>query len=150
MTAKKIWTGIAGEHYVAAELNVREITTALTMKNTEMVDILASNRNGSVSRSIQVKTTENKTANWTLTSKSEKGASENLFYVFVHLRGECKRPDFYVVPSLVVAEYIAACHRMYMETPKKNGELKKDSTRRGFDASHESEYFEAWSLLGLS
>jgi len=150
MTSKKIWTGIAGEHYVAAELNVRQITTALTMKNTELVDILASNFDGSVSRSIQVKTTINKKANWTLTKKSEEGASDNLFYVFVHILGECKRPDFYIVPSADVAEYIADCHRAYMATPKKNGEPKVDSSRRGFDATHESKYYEAWSLLGLS
>lgn len=149
MSSKKIWTGIAGEHYVAAELNARKITTALTMKNSKLVDILASSEDGSASRSIQVKTTSNNSGNWTLSKKSEDVVSDNLFYVFVHLRGAGKRPDFYIAPSGEVAEYVARCHKNYIETPKKNGDPRKDSDRRGFDATPESPYYEAWESLGL-
>ena len=72
MAVDKITTGIAGENFTAAELNSLGITASLTSKNSANVDILACNREGSVVRSIQVKTTNNKRATWRLNKNSEQ------------------------------------------------------------------------------
>jgi len=149
MAVDKITTGIAGEHFVAAELNSRGITASLTSKNSAIVDILACSRDGSVVRTIQVKTTSNtKRATWRLNKGSEEYTSKNLFYIFVRLNGLDARPDYYVVPSLDVAKYIARCHKKWLSTPKKNGDPKKDSNMRAFDADGDK-YLENWTSLGL-
>ena len=102
--------GVAGEYYVAAELAMRGYIAFITLRNSRGVDIIASNSDASKSVSIQVKTINSSTAKWLLTSKSEGFFSENHFYIFVALNRLGERPDFYVVPSEIVAKYIRRTH----------------------------------------
>jgi len=102
--------GVAGEYYVAAELAMRGYIASITLRNSRGVDIIASNSDASKSVSIQVKTINSSTAKWLLTSKSEGFFSENHFYIFVALNRLGERPDFYVVPSEIVAKYIRRTH----------------------------------------
>ncbi len=102
MAIDKITTGIAGEHFVVAELNARGITAALTLKNSANVDILACSRDGSIVRSIQVKTTtDSKRATWTLTKASEDNGSKILFYVFAtkHIAKKCLVMGFSLIDN---------------------------------------------------
>lgn len=48
--------GIAGAHFVAAELSQRGYIATVTSRNTEGIDVLASSPDGSKTVSIQVKT----------------------------------------------------------------------------------------------
>jgi Holliday junction resolvase-like predicted endonuclease len=60
MKLSKQLSGIAGEYYVAAELSRRGYLAAITLRNSEGIDILVSNIDGNKLFSIQVKTTQNK------------------------------------------------------------------------------------------
>ena len=99
--------GVAGEYFVAAELSSRGYIASITLRNIRGIDIVASNSDASRSVSIQVKTSGGGRPKWMLTKKSESFSGDSHFYVFVLLRGVGRRPDFHVVPSAVVAEYIS-------------------------------------------
>ena len=58
--------------------------------------------------------------------KHEKIKDSNLFYCFVNIAGECNLFTFYIVPSRVVAKYVADQHKHYM---KKHPGNKNTDTR---------------------
>ena len=60
MTLSKQLSGVSGEYYVAAELSRRGYLAAITLRNSENIDILVSNIQGDKLFSIQAKTTQNK------------------------------------------------------------------------------------------
>jgi hypothetical protein len=143
-----VLTGVSGEYFVAAELSRRGYIASITLRNTKGVDILASNQDTSKSVGIQVKTNHGKRKAWILNQKAENYFEENLFYIFVNLKGTNERPDFYIVPSKVVAEYIEKSHREWLNTLGKKGKLHKDNPMRMFK-DEEDQYLEKWGSLGL-
>lgn len=74
----KIQSGIAGEYLVAAELTRRGHVASLTLKNTQGIDVLASNPAGSRTVAIQVKCNQGTAAEWMLGVKSEKVVAATL------------------------------------------------------------------------
>ena len=142
--------GVAGEYYVAAELTLRGYIASITLRNSRGVDIIASNSEASKSVSIQVKTSNSSKPKWILSQKNENFASdsENHFYVFVALHQLTERPDFYVVPSKIVAESIRSSHANWLSGKKKDDTQRKDSSIRNF-TDDEGKYKEAWDLLNL-
>ena len=63
-------TGISGEFFVAAELSRRGLIATMTLKNTPLVDVIATNDKGKVA-SIQVKArSEKNKQGWMLGAKS--------------------------------------------------------------------------------
>ena len=68
--------GNSGEYFVAAELERRGFTAALTMANTKDFDILVVSRETSRKVAIQVKTNHTSKATWTL-SQSNENIKEN-------------------------------------------------------------------------
>ena len=106
MIDKNSSIGIAGEYFVAAELTRRGHVASLTSKNTKAIDILASNKDGSKSVAVQVKTSNCVKINkWMMTEGSEKISSENLFYIFVNMN-EGQMPSYFIIPSVYVANKI--------------------------------------------
>jgi hypothetical protein len=90
-----------------------------------------------------------------MNKKSEGFSSDNFFYVFVDLQLE-KIPDFYIVPSKVVAGYIKQDYEVYMKKPiqkgKRKGEKHKETDQRTFEIKEKNDipkYFNKWDLLGL-
>lgn len=152
----KALTGIAGAHFVVAEMSRKGYIATVTSRNTEGVDILASNLDGSKLVSIQVKTSSNKysTRSWILSKKQENAYSKNLFYVFVDLNGEDQMPDFYIIPSEIVADYIK---NIYPETKKGLSEDEKKKRREKsdyrlyeiYDDKIAEKYHNKWENLGL-
>jgi len=153
----KALTGIAGAHFVAAELSQRGYIATVTSRNTEGIDILASNLDGSKSVSIQVKTSGAKhrksfLRSWMLSKKHENIFSDNMFYVFVNLNPDDKKPDFYIVPSKTVAHYISSKHKTWLKTPGKKGRKHVDTTMRLFKIHNKKvarTYLNNWGNLGL-
>lgn len=148
--------GIAGAHFVAAELSQRGYIATVTSRNTEGIDILASSADGFKMVSIQVKTSgaeqrRNFSRSWMLQKKHENIFSDNFFYVFVDLKPTNEKPDFYIVPSKVVAEYIQKSHVVWLNTPSKKGKEHKDTNMRLFEIDDPiaSEYLNKWEMLGL-
>lgn len=140
--------GVTGEYFVAAELSIRGYLASVTLRNSRGIDIIASNSDASRSISIQVKTSKGGGPKWILNKKAESYCADNHYYVFVVLHAVGQRPDFYVVPSKVVSEYVSTSHRKWLAGSKKDGSSRKDSAMRVFH-DHEDKYKEAWSTLGL-
>jgi hypothetical protein len=140
--------GVAGEYFVAAELSIRGFLATITLRNSRGIDIIASNPDASRSVSIQVKTSNGGSPKWILNRKAESYFGENHYYVFVVLSDIGQRPDFYVVPSKVVAEYTSISHREWLAGRKADGSARKDSAIRNF-RDPEGQYKEAWSSLEL-
>jgi len=140
--------GVAGEYFVAAELSIRGYLASVTLRNSRGIDIIASSSDASRSITIQVKTSSGTVPKWMLAKKSESFSADNHFYVFVLLRDVGSRPDFYIVPSQVVAEYVATSHRQWLTGTKADGSPRKDSSMRNF-RDPEEKYKEAWGLLDL-
>lgn len=143
-----ILTGVAGEYFVAAELSRRGYIASITLRNTRDVDILASSNNTSKQVAIQVKTSKANSGRWMLSEKAEENHSPNLFYIFVDLKNEMERPDFYIVPSITVATFIRKGHRQWLGKMGKGGKPHNDSSVRIF-IDEEGKYLEKWNLLGL-
>ena len=140
--------GVAGEYFAAGELSRRGYIASITLRNSKGVDILASNQDASKQVAVQVKTNHHDKAEWLLNEKAENKNADNLFYIFVNLKGDRLRPNFYIVPSKIVAEYIYSKHREWLATPGKKGQRHKDSPLRMF-RDPEAQYLDKWDLLGL-
>ena len=145
--------GLTGTYFVAAELSQLGYIATVTSRNTRGIDLLASNREGTKTVSIQVKTSraENVSRKWHISKKQENLHSDQLFYVFVDLK-QNQKPDFYIVPSKEVAEYIKGEHEEWLKTPGRGGRKHKDTDMRFFEILDEKDipkYFNRWDLLGL-
>ena len=147
MVIKSVYSGNAGEYYVAAELSSRGLIAAITPPNSESIDILASTSDGEKQVSIQVKTCQRKTE-FLINKKSESLRSKKLFYVFVRLKNLGARPDFHIVPSSVVADFCIQYHDDYLSRTGKTRENNETSMRKFIDK--ENRYLEQWQLLGLN
>jgi hypothetical protein len=108
--------GAAGVHFVAARLNALGLHAAPTIRNAPGVDLLVSDREGTRSASVQVKTTnwaardsgrgESKSlSRYEWASKYVETSSKSLFYAFVDLKDFTELPDIYFLPSQVVAKW---------------------------------------------
>lgn len=158
-TRNKALVGIAGSHFVAAELSQRGYVATMTSRNTKGIDLLASSIDGSKSVSIQVKTTTGapmkespkRIIGWILNKKDESNYSDNLFYVLVYLKSPDDKPEFYILPSNVVATYIRLHHESWLQKPGRNGEKHNENDMRIFDMNDDelSEYIGKWDALGL-
>jgi hypothetical protein len=140
--------GVAGEYFVAAELSRRGFISTLTLKNTRGIDILVSSSDAKKSIGIQVKTNQGSKKAWVLTAKAENFHAENLFYVFVNLRGVDLLPEFHIVPSEKVSTTIKDGHQKWLLTPGKKGQAHNDNNMRMFGDPN-NEYLNRWDLLNL-
>ena len=135
-----ISTGNAGEYFVAGELERRGFTVAVPMSNTKDFDILAINRETLNQYAIQVKKKE-----WTLSAKNEELIKDNVVYIFVSLN-DLDAPEYHIVPSKIVAETIRNSHKIWLDTPGRNGQKHNDNSMRKFE-DKEDKYLYKWDLL---
>ncbi len=138
--------GVAGEYFVAAELSARGFIAAITLRNSRGVDIIASRKEGGRALSIQVKTSSGSKPNWILANKSEEVRGRTHFYVFVLLSQAGRRPDFYVVPSKIVADFISKSHKQWLAGTRRDGTPRRDTAMRQFSDSS-MKFLERWELL---
>ncbi len=143
-----VLTGVSGEYFVAAELSRRGYIASITLRNTQGIDILASDRNAQHQVAVQVKTNQNNKREWILNSKAEELISKSFFYIFVDFGKEDHPPEYFIVPSEKVAQNIRSSHRKFLSTPGKDGKLHKDSTMRKFE-DFKGKYLGKWELLNL-
>lgn len=137
--------GNAGEYFVAAELERRGFICAVPMSNVRHFDILAINPDTLEQFAIQVKTTEKKSKDWTLSEKNESILGENFYYVFVTLN-YLEQPEYHIVPSDIVARRIRASHKEWLATPGKNGQKHNDTRIRHFE-DMANEYLGKWTYF---
>ena len=137
--------GNCGEYFVAAELERRGFSVAVPMSNTELFDILAFDRSSHRQLAIQVKTTEKSKNRWTLGKKNEEIIDNNIFYIFVKLN-DLDTPQYFIVPSKKVAEYITRVNNEWLATPGKNGQEHNDSSIRIFN-DDDNNFLGRWDYL---
>jgi hypothetical protein len=142
-------TAAAGEHFVAYKLSELGFLAALTRAGVPTVDIMAGDTSGENSIMIQVKTsnwarrqykrnTEKNGWTWDVGAKAKSIKGENIIYAFVDLRwnnNSCQnipKPDVFIVPSIVVANFLGENWSRYMFWIF---EKEKDK------------YFENWDLI---
>lgn len=142
-------SGVAGEYFVAAELSRRGYLASITLRNTKGVDILCSNADATKTIAIQVKTNRRSNREWVLNHKAESFFADNHFYVFVNLHDNSHLPDYFIIPSKVVAAIVKERHATWLASPGKNNRPHIDSSIRKF-ADVSEDYKNRWDLLGLS
>lgn len=140
--------GVAGEYFVAAELSRRGYIASITLRNTKGIDIVCSNQEATKTVSIQVKTTRDSTRSWILDKKADNFRAKNLFYVFVTLNNGLTAPDYFVIPSEIVAKYTSADHKKFLATPGRDGKKHNDNPVRKFN-DKEGKYLNRLKILGL-
>ena len=147
MKLESTQVGVAGEYFVAAELSLRGYLASITLRNTRGIDIIASTSDGAMSVSIQVKANKSGKPIWILNKKSEDFHSPNHYYVFVALKNAGEKPDYYVVPSVDVADFTRRSHAEWLGGEKADGSPRKDSSMRKFITTSDSEYRDNWEAL---
>lgn len=146
--ASSLLSGVAGEYFVAAELSSRNYIASITLRNTKGVDVLCSNHKATKTIGIQVKTNRGSKRDWVLNQKAENYYANNLFYVFVNLNDGVKPPDYFIVPSKIVATHTKETHQTWLTTPGRGGRAHVDNTLRKF-SDHSENYLNRWDILGL-
>lgn len=143
-----VFSGIAGEYFVAAELSRRGYIASITLRNTDGVDVLCANKQTTRSIGIQVKTNRGSNRIWLMNQKAEDYMSDNLFYIFVNLNDNLKSPEYFIVPSKIASKHVKESHSNWLEAPGKNGKIHKNGNMRKFTDLKE-EFLDRWDLLGL-
>ena len=143
-----VLSGVSGEYFVAGELSRRGYIASITLRNTKGIDVLVSNVAATRQVGLQVKTNHGDRKSWLLNKKAEDYFADNLFYVFVNLKNNTSRPDYYIVPSKVVAKHVKNGHVEWLQTPGKRVEQHSDTPMRMFRDKN-GKYLERWELLGL-
>lgn len=152
----KIQTGLAGEYYALAQMTQRGLVATLTLGNTKGVDILVTNQGLNKLYKIEVKTSSTKPGkaklfgegmflSWTMSKKHEELVDPNLVYCFIKLRDVKALPQFFLVPSKDVAEYVRWQHEYWRST----NESLTDTNMRQFRIPVEDPkgYEGNWALL---
>ncbi len=124
--------GISGEFYIAHILAKNNFKVNVSLGRTEGFDLFVQNPNGT-NITISVKTTRLKTSkSFVMGKKADTLMDEHLFYAFVRLNLPDGIPDFWIVPSKVVAPIIKRGHEIWLATPAKSGAAHKETSMRIF------------------
>jgi len=147
---------IAGAYFVAGELSQRGHIATVTVRNTRGIDVLVSKLDGSKSVSILTRTSsakerENYTRSWSMGKRDENIFSDYLFYVFVDIKYNNEKPDYYVVKSKIVAEYVKTTHHEYLAKSGGDGKPHPEGEMRAFviEDSDVEKFLSRWDTLGL-
>ena len=132
MTAQKAQkqnVGNAGEYYIAARLSALNFVATITLGRAEKYDILALSPSGRLVK-ISVKATQKeRSSGFPLSSKDEKGASDDFYYAFVKLNGFKSEPCFWIIPSKIVCPLMKIAHKKWEDTPGRNGREHSKSNK---------------------
>jgi len=124
--------GIAGEFYIAHMLAKHGFKVNVSLGRTEGFDLFVQNPQGKL-LTVSVKTTYLKVNKFLwINKKAETLIKESLFYAFVRLNMPDNVPEFWIVPSTIVAPVIKKSYEIYLKTPKRDGSAHKDIPQREF------------------
>jgi hypothetical protein len=129
----KALIGAAGVHFVCGELLRRGINALPTTRNTKGADIYAITPKKRLS--IQVKTTTN-AERWPVPREDKIQVEKDYYFVFVNLRSTEERPDYYMMPSEDLKDYVTKRIKAWKAEPGKRGKPHAaDNPFRLFDFS---------------
>ena len=136
--------GISGEFYMAYILAKNGFKVNVSLGRTEGFDLFIQNPKGK-NLVVSVKTTYLDINKFLLMNeKAEILIDKNLFYAFVRLNMPDGEPEFWIVPSGVVASVIKESHKIYLETPKRDGTEHKDTKIREFHLTSRDNFPNDW------
>ena len=124
--------GISGEFFIAHVLAKHNFKVNVSLGRTEGFDLFVQNPSG-VNITISVKTTYLKINKFLLMNKkADTLIDDYLFYAFVRLNMPDDEPEFWIVPSKVVAPVIKKAHEVWMEGTAKDGTPHQENPLRNF------------------
>jgi hypothetical protein len=135
MATKGQMTGMLGTYLAAAELTQKGLIVSITSRNAQGADLLVADQTYKNTWSVQVKTNRKAINNWLLSKDYRELVSPTHVYLFINLHGN-ERPDYYVVPSRVVAKLGTTVKR------------KTGSIWHAFWREPAERYRERWSIFG--
>ncbi len=107
MASKGQMTGMLGVYLTAVELTKRGFIVSPTSRSAMGADLLVTDQKCRKAWSVQVKTNASMANFWLTSAKTKELASPSHVYVFVSVpKNEQRAPEFYVVPSRVVAKTV--------------------------------------------
>ncbi len=137
-------TGIAGEFYTAYVLAKNGFKVNISLGRTEGFDLFVRSPNG-INITVSVKTTYSSSSKFLLMNKkAESIIDDYLYYAFVRLNAPKGTPEYWIVPSTVVARVIKQSHETWLKTPGRKGRLHRDTTMRSFHIVSHEYYPEDW------
>ncbi|MBA7581745.1 hypothetical protein ES708_23656 [subsurface metagenome] len=137
-------TSISGEYYMAHILAKYGFKVSMTLGRMEGFDLFVQNPQGK-NLTISVKTTySDKSKFLIMNEKAEKLIDDSLFYAFVRLNMPDGVPEFWIVPSTIVAPVIKREHEIHMKKTYKSGKPHKESPMRNFYLQGQSNYPDDW------
>ena len=158
MVTDKTLIGAAGEHLVLSRLLERGILASQAPRGTRKADILVNPLDSGHPQLIQVKATlfTGARLKWHMKAKHEQISDKDMFYCFVALNSD--KSQVYVMPANEVSKAVKTAHRVWLDTPGKQGQAHNDSEMRwitseypfavpGFKDGWMDKYLENWSQL---
>lgn len=137
---------LAGEFAALSRLALWGYDANMTLGRTKNVDILVSNPQTNKLYQLEVKTNLDSrkrspvsklfgrfVSDWIMHKKHETIARPELWYCFVTIGLESKLARYFIVPSAIVADYVRAQHRLWLDTTKKGKDGPMRLFRIGFD-----------------
>ena len=136
--------GIAGEFYIAHILAKHGFKVNVSLGKTEGFDLFVQNTQGK-NLTVSVKTTYSINSIEVIMSKrAETIIDDSLFYAFVRLNMPDGVPEFWIVPSNIVAAAMVDSDKVWMDKPKRDGSKHKESPLRLFAIGNHRLYPAGW------
>ena len=133
-----------GKDFVEKELERRGFIVCTPITKEKNFDFLVFNKETYKQYAVIVKTSINGKA-WRLHSKHEKIDANNIIYIFVCLNNY-SFPTYHIIKALEVSKTIKEYHKIYLNSPKKNGNPHKDTDIREF-FDIEDIYKDNWNII---
>ena len=144
-------TGMAGEYFVAAELNRQGAYAVTFAGNMPKIDILASDIRQNRTVSIQVKT--RRTGTWQCSindgEKCKRRNRETAFWVFVDLSKERNPPEYFIVPDWWMKNNIYETHKAYLEKRFGRRAVTLESKHHSVDHKRLTKWKDRWDILKI-
>lgn len=141
--------GPAGEHYVAAELNMRGGYAVTFAGNMPEIDVMASNTERTRTVSIQVKTC--RAGDWQPSiDEGKKGGpfhDETRFWIFARLASDNKPPEYFIVPEGWIRNNIFEIHQSYIAKHGGTRPINPKAKHHSISSKRIQEWKDRWDLL---
>jgi hypothetical protein len=149
---------LAGEFAVLSQLALRGYDANLTLGRTKGIDILVYNPEKEKSFQLEVKTNFGGKASvskvlgkavsgWMMNKKHENIDNKTLFYCFVNISKDTNSFRFYIVPSKIVAQYVAEEHKLWLQQAKRDERTVKDTDMRVFRLGLKGEKYSIYTSI---
>src|SRR5882724_9193029 len=106
MSSKQQQTGMRGVYLAAAEISSRGFIVSPTSRSARGADLLVTDQACKRAFSVQVKTSGRPSTFWLVGAHARRLKSPSHVYVFIQLKDDDRPPEYFVVPSRVVAKRV--------------------------------------------